>query len=43
MRAAPLTRAVAVVIWAIVVVVELAGDLQPPPDPPRGERELWEI
>ncbi len=36
-------RAVAVVVWTLVVVVDVAGDLQPPPDPPRGERELWEI
>ncbi len=43
MRTASLTRAAAVVIWTIAVVVDLAGELQPPPDPPRGERELWEI
>ena len=36
-------RLVAVILWSLVVVVDLASDLQPPPDPPREGRELWEI
>lgn len=36
-------RALAVIVWTMVIVVDLASDLQPPPDPPRAERELWEL
>lgn len=39
----PIVRLAAALIWTIVIVVDLASDLQPPPDPPRAERELWEL
>lgn len=38
-------RFAAVIVWALVAVVDVAGDqdTNPPPDPPREGRELWEI
>lgn len=38
-------KAVIFVIWSMVIIVDLFGDdtTQPPQDPPRATRELWEL
>jgi len=34
----------AALVWLIVIAVDLGGgDIQPPTDPPRAEKEAWEL
>jgi len=34
----------AALVWLVVIAVDLdGGDIQPPADPPRSEKEAWEL